>query len=203
MNYNQQAEKKRALINLINAEEEKKLSIRQLLMERDNNNTRQLTYGVFKSSLEKISPEISRDAVMAFYQDYQVPNSERLDYVRFLDQVDDLKKKKRDLNEHLEQIYHRHSSSEHTLMELFEQADRNRDGILDRKEFADALDKFGVRVYGETLDAFFMFLDSNSNNEISYREFNTYFTTYLKSMGSGVDELSKSSLRGISPKLFL
>lgn len=111
-----------------------------------------------------------------------------------------MKKKKRDLNEHLEQIYHRHSSAEHTLLELFDQFDTNRDGILDRKEFLAVLDKFGVRVYGETLDAFFMFIDTNANNEISYKEFNDHFTKYLRSIGKSVDELSKSSFKGINSK---
>jgi Ca2+-binding EF-hand superfamily protein len=198
MNFNLNPEKRKALVDLIAAEQDRNVSLRQIMMERDSYGSRQLTYTVFKNSIEKVYPEMPKDIILSLSQDYAVTGTEKVEYQRFLDTLEELRKKRKQLTDYLEQVYQRYSSNETTLLDLFEQMDTNRDGFVDKREFVNIFEKFGIRLYGDAVDVFFLFIDNNSNGEISYKELFAYFEKYLRSIGKNIGDLSKSSyLKGI------
>jgi Ca2+-binding protein (EF-Hand superfamily) len=204
MNWNLNPEKKKALIDLITAEQEKNLSLRSIMMERDSYGSKQLTFAVFKNSIEKVFPEMPKDVISSLSQDYQIPGTEKVEYLRFLDLLDDLRNKKKVLTTYLEQIYQRYSSNEKTLLDLFEEMDTDHNGYVDKAEFIKIFENFGIRLYGDSVDVFFLFIDTNANGEISYRELFTFFEKYLKSIGKNINDLSRSSyLKGKIDLTFL
>ena len=186
-------DKKRCLIRLIESEQDQGVRLQSVFQDRDDLQSREVTFGVFKNCLEKVYPAITREETMALYQDCQVGEKDRASYNLLLDKLVTLRGKRRVLTEILDQIMDQFSSKDNTLFDLFEAADKNRDQVLSKKEFLNVFDEFGIYYDDDQMNDFFYFLDSNNDGNISYRELKVYFEKYVKNKGKDLTDLTRSS----------
>lgn len=185
--------KKRLLISIMEAEEDTGMSLLKLFRDRDSLDSYEVSSGNFKNIIEKVLPSVTRDEVNALFHDYQKPGQEKANYEHFLAALNKIRQKKKVLIDILEQIMDQFSSKDNTLFDLFENADKDRNGVLTKKEFLDVLNDFGVYYDEDQMDDFFYFLDSNRDNGLSYRELQNYFTKYVKTRGKNINDLTRSS----------
>lgn len=185
--------KKRLLISIMEAEEDTGMSLLKLFRDRDNLDSSEVSSGNFKNIIEKVLPSVTRDEVNALFHDYQKHGQEKANYELFLGALNKIRQKKKVLTDILEQIMDQFSSKDNTLFDLFEAADKDRNGILTQKEFLNVLNDFGIYYDEDQMGDFFYFLDSNRDNGLSYKELQTYFTKYVKSRGKNIHDLTKSS----------
>jgi len=196
-------DKKRCLIQIMEAEDNERLNLHGLFKDRDDFDTREISFGNFKNCLEKVLPSITRDEVMSLFQEFQIPGHEKTNYEMLLGRLNAYRKKKKILTEILDQIMDNFSSKDNTLFDLFENADKDKNGSLSKKEFLNVLDNFGIYYDEDQMDDFFFFLDSNNDGNISYKELNDYFTKYVKNKGKDINELTTSSyFKGKELKFF-
>lgn len=186
-------DKKRVLIQLVEAEDDHNVSLRNYFLDRDEFNTGATFFGIFKNCLEKVLPTITREEVSALFQENQIPGQEKANYGQLLLKLEQVRKKQKVLHDTLEQILDNFSSKDNTLFDLFEKADKDKNGYLSRKEFLTVLDDFGVYYDEDQMTDFFYFLDENRDGGISYRELNSYFTKFAKSKGKNLADLTRSS----------
>ncbi len=186
-------DKKRCLIQMIEAEETYGLNIFAIFKDKDPFDKRDVSQSNFKYCLEKILPSITREEISLLFQEFQVSGAEKANYDLLLGRLNVLRKKRKVLNDILEQVLDNVESKDNTLFDFFEEADKDKSGDLSKKEFLSILDKIGIYYDEDQMEDLFFFLDTNGNGEINYKELNTYFTKYVKRKGKDIQSLSRSS----------
>lgn len=81
---------------------------------------------------------MSSDTITKIMNDHQV-SGDKCNYKDFLLQFNDIKNKRRVVDSALDSIYYKYSSSDVSVFDLFDKADRNQDGELDSNEFKNCL----------------------------------------------------------------
>jgi Ca2+-binding EF-hand superfamily protein len=65
--------------------------------------------------------------------------------------------------------------SDQELKETFDHFDRDDNGKIDRREFGELLDALGADMTEEDKDVGFDIIDTNHNQQIEFREFNSWW----------------------------
>ena len=172
----------------------KGFNLRQNFIKYDSIETGKVSYYEFRNCMEKINPQVDSQIVYKISCPF-ITQDNRIDYNKFVKEVDHLVRAKALFNELLDQIIERFEAGDTNLFEIFQSFDKSSNGRLSRKEFEDGLQDFGVYATNKEIDAAVAFLDLNGDKMLDYKELRILFDQHCQEKGKDFFELQKSNFR--------